>query len=44
MVAITWGSDVGAEDALSVLAGHGWIAEVNARPRIVRLLSEGAGR
>jgi hypothetical protein len=29
-----------AEEALSVLTAHGWIAEVSDRPRCVRLVSE----
>lgn len=31
-----------ADEALSILASHGWIEEVSARPRRVRLVKEGA--
>lgn len=33
-----------ADEAVNILIGHGWITEVSARPRCLRLLMEGTGK
>jgi hypothetical protein len=33
-----------AEEALSILASHGWVVEISKRPRVIRLLCGAAGQ